>query len=126
MSKRDRKDVDTSVGRGRGQEGADVGPTAGHAGAPSTDDGLALGGTREAAGDTGMADRRDFARRDESAGGGFGSGLETGGSSVGNPDNAAARVDTFNVPGERRANDPRVPEEERDEYRGRSTGGEHL
>lgn len=126
MSRRDRQDVDTSVGRGRGQEGADVGPTAGTAGAQSTDEGLALGGTREGAGDTGFADERDAERRGEGAGGGYGSGLETGAASLGSPSNSAQRVDTFNVPGERGANDPRVPEEERDEFRGRRTGGERL
>jgi hypothetical protein len=126
MSSRDRQDVDTSVGRGRGQEGADVGPTAGAAGAQSADEGLALGGTREGAGDTGFADARDADRRDERAGGGYGTGMETGDASIGGSYNAADRVHTFNVPGERGANDPRVPEEEPDEFRGRRTGREPL
>jgi hypothetical protein len=130
MSTRDRKgdrqDVDTSVGRG--DPGADTGPTAGHAGAPSTDDALALGGTREGAGDGGYPDD-DLAaerRRAEDPRGGYGSGLETGEAALGSPNHAAARVDTFNVPGERGANDPHVPAEEADEYRGRRTRGEHL
>ena len=127
MSTRDdRQNVDTSVGRGRGQEGADTGPTAGRAAAPSTDEGVALGGTREGAGTTGFVEAGDRDRRDEDAGGGFGSGLETGHSSTGSSYNSAQRVDTFNVPGERGANESRVPEEERDELRGRRTGGERL
>jgi hypothetical protein len=122
MSRRDRQDVDTNVGRGQEETGA-VGPTAGHAAAPSTDEGVALGGTRAGAGETGFPD--DATRRDD-AGGDYGSGLETGASTLGSQSNAAARVDTFNVPGERGANDPRVPVEEPDEFRGRRTGGERL
>jgi hypothetical protein len=126
MTKRDRQDVDTSVGRG--DPASDVGPTAGTAGARSTQEGIALGGTTEAAGTTGYADEdaEQERRRREDAGGGYGSGLETGGSALGSSYNAAERVDTFNVPGERDARDPRVPAEERDELRGRHTRGEHL
>ena len=130
MTKRDRtgdlQDVDPAVGRGN--PGADTGPTVDHAGAPSTDAELALGGTPAGAGDTGYPDD-DLAaerRRAENPGGGYGTGLETGEAALGSPANSAARVDTFNVPGERRANDPRVPDEERDEFRGRRTRGEHL
>ena len=71
-------------------------------------------------------DGRGRAQEGADAGDGLGSGLETGHSATGNSYNAAERVDTFNVPGERGANEPRVPAEERDELRGRSTGGERL
>ena len=93
MSGRDRQDVDTSVGRGPG-DGADTGPTAGHAGGLSEDQAIGLGGTLDPDALTAARGQR------EDAGGGFGTGLETGNASRGSPTNAATRVDTFNVPGE--------------------------
>jgi hypothetical protein len=111
MRKRDGQDRDTSVGRA-GEDTSAAGPTAGHAGGQNTDEEIALGGAPPS--------------DDEDAGGGYGSGMETGASALGSPGNAATRPNTFNVPGERDARDARVPAEERDEYRGRSTGGERL
>lgn len=120
----DRQNVDTSVGRG--QPGADTGPTAGEAGALSTDAGLALGGVDQAAGSPGYPrhEEDDDRRRREDPGGGYGTGLETGAAALGSSNNAAARVDTFNVPGERapgeRGRDDRDADG-RDELRGRDT-----
>ena|SRR5687768_16918814 len=118
MSGRDRQDVDTGVGRGEPGAGADVGPTSGKAGGLSADEAIGLGGTEQGAGMTGAPAGDADTRRDrEDPGGGFGSGLETGNSSLGNSYNSASRVDTFNVPGERRGGEGEPTE--RDELRGR-------
>jgi hypothetical protein len=119
MSGRDRQDVDTSVGRGEPAAGADVGPTSGTAGGLSADEAIGLGGTEQGAGMTGApADDADRRRDREDPGGGFGTGLETGNTSRGNSYNSASRVDTFNVPGERRGGEPGP--DDRDELRGRN------
>ena len=124
MSGRDRQDTDTSVGRG--QPGADAGPTAGRAGAPSEDAALGLGGAEVGSTDSARGGARipqgEPRREHEAPGGDLGTGLETGEAARGSSYNSAQRVDAFNTPGERGPDDPAGDDQGRDELRGRRTG----
>jgi len=89
----DLQDRDTNVG-GTDDQAAKAGRLAGQGAGGSDTSELGLGGTAAGAGYTaGGADLPDI---DESER--LGSGLETGDASRGSENNAASRVDTFNVP----------------------------
>lgn len=93
-ARRDLQDRDTNVG-GPDDQAAKAGRTAGQGAAGTDASELGLGGTASGAGYTAGAGG-DLPDLDEDAR--PGTGIETGSASLGNPSNAARRIDTFNVP----------------------------